>query len=169
MANIYEITNQFPFLKTLEESGEIDPEAIMEALEVAKEELADKLEDYCKVIKNFEAEISGLKSEEERLKARRQVKENAIKNMKEAMKMALMTAFEGSSEKKMTCGTFTCAIQKNPESVVLDETCIDNIPETYLKFKEPEIDKAKLKEDIKSGKNLDGIAHLEQTFGLRIR
>lgn len=169
MASIYEITNQFPFLKTLEESGEIDSEAIMGALEVAKEELAYKLEDYCKVIKNFEAEISGLKSEEERLKARRQVKENAIKNMEEAMKMALMTAFEGTSEKKMTCGTFVCSIQKNPESVVVDVDDIGLIPETYWKVKEPEVDKAKLKEDIKSGKNLDGIAHIEQSFGLRIK
>ena len=169
MANIYEITNQFPFLKTLEESGEVDAEAIKGALEVAREELSGKLEDYCKVIKNFEAEIAGLKSEEERLKAKRQVKENAIKNMKEAMKFAVETALEGSSEKKIACGTFTCAIQKNPESVVMDEQYIENIPEIYLKFKEPEIDRAKIKEDIKAGKNLEGLAHLEQTSGLRIR
>lgn len=169
MANIYEITNQFPFLKTLEESGEVDAEAIKGALEVAREELSGKLEDYCKVIKNFEAEIAGLKSEEERLKARRQVKENAIKNMKEAMKFAIETALEGSSEKKIACGTFTCAIQKNPESVVMDEQYIENIPEIYLKFKEPEIDRAKIKEDIKAGKNLEGLAHLEQTSSLRIR
>ena len=169
MANIYEITNQFPFLKTLEESGEVDAEAIKGALEVAREELSGKLEDYCKVIKNFEAEIAGLKSEEERLKARRQVKENAIKNMKEAMKFAIETALEGRSEKKIACGTFTCAIQKNPESVVMDEQYIENIPEIYLKFKEPEIDRAKIKEDIKAGKNLEGLAHLEQTSSLRIR
>ena len=169
MANIYEITNQFPFLKTLEESGEVDAEAIKGALEVAREELSGKLEDYCKVIKNFEAEIAGLKSEEERLKARRQVKENAIKNMKEAMKFAIETALEGSSEKKIACGTFTCAIQKKPESVVMDEQYIENIPEIYLKFKEPEIDRAKIKEDIKAGKNLEGLAHLEQTSSLRIR
>lgn len=169
MASIYEITNQFPFLKTLEETGELDAEAIKGALEVAREDLAYKLEDYCKVIKNFEAECAGLKSEEDRLKARRQVKENAIKNMKEAIRLALMTAFEGTDENKMACGTFVCSIQKNPESVVMDEPYIENLPEEYLKFKEPEIDRAKIKEAIKAGKNLEGIAHLEQSFGLRIR
>ena len=169
MANIYEITNQFPFLKTLEESGEIDSEAISGALEVAREELSGKLEDYCKVIKNFEAEIAGLKAEEKRLKERRQVKENAIERMKEAMKFALETALEGSSDKKMACGTFTCAIQKNPESVIMDEQYIENIPEEDLQFKEPDIDKAKIKEDIKAGKNLEGLAHLESSFSLRIR
>lgn len=169
MANIYEITNQFPFLQTLEESGELDDEVIKGALEVAKEELAGKLEDYCKVIKNFEAEIAGLKAEEDRLKTRRQVKENAIKHMKEAIKFALETALEGSTDKKMSCGTFTCSIQKNPDSVVMDEQYIENIPNEYLKFKEPEIDRKKLAADIKAGKDLDGIAHLEATYSLRIR
>ena len=169
MASIYEITNQFPFLKTLEETGEIDSESISGALEVAREELADKLEDYCKVIKNFEAEINGLKAEEKRLKERRQVKENAIERMKEAMKVALETALEGTSEKKMSCGTFTCSVQKNPEAVVIDEPSIDRLPEEYLKFKEPDIDRAKLKEDLKAGKNLEGIAHLESSTSLRIR
>lgn len=165
MANIYEISNQFPFLKTLEESGEIDEAAIKGALEVAREDLAAKLEDYCKVIKNFEAEIAGLKAEEDRLKARRQVKENAIKNMKDAMKWALETA----GETKLTCGTFTTAIQKNPESVIMDEQYIENIPSEYLKFKEPEIDRKKLAADIKAGKDLEGIAHLEASYSLRIR
>lgn len=169
MASIYEITNQFPFLKTLEESGEIDAESIKGALEVAKEELADKLEDYCKVIKNFEAEIAGLKAEEKRLKERRQVKENAIDRMKEAMKMSLETALEDSPEKKMTCGTFTCAIQNNPESLILDEEHLEKIPMEYLKFTEPEIDRAKMKADLKAGKKLDGLAHLESSTSLRIR
>ena len=36
MANIYEISNQFSFLKTLEETGELDEEAVKGALDVAK-------------------------------------------------------------------------------------------------------------------------------------
>ena len=165
MANIYEITNQFPFLQSLEETGEVDAEVIKSALEVARDDLASKLEDYCKVIKNFEAEIAGLKAEEERLKARRQAKENAIKNMKDAMKWALETA----GETKITCGTFTTAIQKNPESLIMDVEGIDLIPDEYLKQREPDIDKAKLKADIKAGKDLGGLCHLESTTSLRIR
>lgn len=165
MASIYEITNQFPFLAQLEETGEADPELIKGALEVAREDLAYKLEDYCKVIKNFESDIAGLKEEEARLKAKRQTLQNTIDRMKDAMKFAL----EAANEKKLPCGTFTVAIQNNPESVVMDEQYLENIPEEYLKFKEPEIDKAKLKEHLKAGINLEGIAHLEQSTGLRIR
>lgn len=165
MASIYEITNQFPFLAQLEETGEVDPEAIKGALEVAREDLAYKLEDYCKVIKNFESDIAGLKEEEARLKAKRQTLQNTIDRMKDAMKYAL----EVAKETKIPCGTFTVTIQNNPESVVMDEQYLENIPEEYLKYKEPEIDRAKLKEHLKAGINLEGIAHLEQSTGLRIR
>lgn len=165
MANIYEISNQFPFLKILEETGELDPEAVKGALEVAKEDLSAKVEDYCKVIANFEAEIAGLKTEEDRLSSRRKVKENAVKHMKEAIKYAMETA----GEPKLACGTFTTSIQKNPKSVVMDEQYIENIPAEYLKYKEPEIDRKKIKADIEAGKDLSGLAHLEQTTLLRIR
>jgi hypothetical protein len=46
---------------------------------------------------------------------------------------------------------------------------IDDIPERYIKYLDPEIDKAKIKEDIQKGIDVEGIAHLEQTESLRIR
>ena len=166
MASIYEITNDISFIsQLLEENGEVDQEALLGALEVSKEELVLKLESYCKVIKNFEAVIAGLKDEESRLKAKRQSYENTIERMKLAMKMAM----ESVGESKLVCGTFTTSIQKNPESVVMDEQYIENIPSEYLKFKEPEIDRKKIKDDLKAGKDLEGIAHLESSLGLRIR
>jgi hypothetical protein len=74
-----------------------------------------------------------------------------------------------AGEKKLPCGTFTVSLQKNPVAVVVDEQYLENIPEEYLKFKDPEIDKAKLKADLKAGVNLGGIAHLAQSDCLRIR
>lgn len=166
MASIYEITSDIAFInQMLEADGEVDPEALKGALEVSKEDLVLKLESYCKVIKNFEAVISGLKDEEARLKAKRQSYENTIDRMKKSMQFAMETV----EETKLPCGTFTVSIQKNPESVVLDEQYIENIPEEYLKFKEPEVDRTKVKNDLKAGKDLSGIAHLESTYGLRIR
>ena len=56
MASIYEITSDIAFInQMLEADGEVDEEALKGALEVSKEDLVLKLEDYCKVIKNFEA------------------------------------------------------------------------------------------------------------------
>lgn len=164
MANIYEITNQFSFLKTLEETGELDEEAIKGALDVAKEDLADKLEDYCKVIKNFESLVSGLKDEEARLKARRMVYENTIDRMKEAMKWAV----DMSGDKKIPCGTFTVSVQNNPPKCVLDASVAD-IPSKYLIPQEPTVDKKLLLEDLKAADQGVSYAHIEQSSSLRIR
>ena len=43
-----------------------------------------------------------------------------------------------------------------------DETGTDkNIPEEYLVFQDPAVNKAKIKEDFKAGKDIGGFAHLE--------
>lgn len=165
MASIYELSEEVLTLWALMESGELDDEMLIGAMECSQEELHIKIESYCKWIKNMESDIAGLKAEEERLKDKRKTMENTIDRAKKAMKAAM----EVSGEKKIKGDLFTISIQANPESVVLDEQYIENIPPEYLKVKDPELDKAKLKEDLKNGVNLDGIAHLEQNYGLRIR
>ena len=165
MANIYELTSDIQKIWDLIDEGEIDDEMLIGAMENSQEELSLKLEGYCKFIKNLEAEAKAFKEEEARLAARRKTRENTIERAKKAMQMAMETA----GERKMPCGVFTVSLQKNPERVILDEAYIENIPEEYLKIREPEIDKAKIKEDLKAGKNLEGIAHLEADDGLRIR
>ena len=165
MSNIYEIKNEFNTLWSILEDELVDDEALMGAWETATEDLADKLENCCKYIKNEEALIAGLKEEEERLNARRKAKENAIKRLKALMQDAMTAA----GEKKIQCGTFTTSIQNNAPSVVVDEQYIENIPEEYLRIKEPEIDRKKMLEDLKAGKDLEGLAHLEVKQSLRIR
>ena len=165
MSNIYELTNEFVLLWDLMENGELEDEVLLGAFDVAKEDLAIKLEGYCKFIKNLESDIQGLKAEEERLNARRKTMENTVTRCKEAMKIALNTV----GEKKIPCGSFVVSVQNSTPSVVLDESYIENIPEEYLVPQEPKVDKKKIKADIDAGKNLDGIAHLETNTSLRIR
>ena len=165
MANLYEIMQGFETLSNLIEAEVMDEAELSDAWENLTGDLQGKLENCCKYIKNMESDIAGLKEEEKRINAKRKSAENAVERLKTLMKMAMDT--EG--EKKLTCGTFTCSIQANPKKVVMDEQYIEHIPEEYLKFAEPEIDRKKLKEHLEAGYNLEGIAHLEQTSGLRIR
>ena len=165
MSSVYELKNEFNTLWSILEDELADDEMILGAWETAQEDLTIKLENCCKYIKNEEALISGLKEEEERLNARRKAKENAIKRLKALMQDAMITA----GEKKIQCGTFTTSIQNNAPSVVVDEQYIENIPEEYLRIKEPEIDRKKMLEDLKAGKDLEGLAHLEVKQSLRIR
>lgn len=165
MANLYELNAEFNQLWMLLEDEEVDEEMILGAFETATEDLTVKLENCCKYIKNIDAEIAGLKAEEERLYARRKAKENAVKRLKELMKLAMNTA----GEKKLPCGTFTVSVQNNAPSVIMDEQCIENIPEDYLKYRDPEIDKKKLKDHLEKGIAPEGIAHLEVSSSVRIR
>lgn len=165
MPNIYELKSEFNTLWTILEDELVDDEALVGAFETATEDLAIKLENCCKYIKNEEAVIAGLKEEEERLNAKRKAKENAIKRLKALMQDAMTAA----GEKKIQCGTFTTSIQNNAPSVVMDEQYIENVPAEYLRIREPEVDKKKILDDLKAGKDLTGLAHLQQTSSIRIR
>ena len=165
MASLYELTAGLQTLWDLMEEGTLEEEMLLDAFKNQEEEISIKIEGYCKFIKNLESDIAGLKAEEERLKDKRKTMENTIDRAKKAMKAAM----EVTGEKKIKGDLFTVAIQANPPSVVLDEQCLENIPEQYLIPQEPKLDRKKIAEDIKAGEDLNGIAHLEQNYGLRIK
>jgi len=165
MASLYELTGEYLQLMEMMEDPELDPQTLADTMEGIEGELEVKAENYAKMMRSLDSDVAGLKAEEERLRNRRQTIENNIKRMKQA----LQSMMEITGKVKFKTDLFSFGIQNNPASVVLDEQYIENIPEEYLKYRDPEVDKAKIKEDLKAGKNLEGIAHLEQTQSLRIR
>lgn len=164
MANIYELTGAFNALWDLMEEGNIDDEVLQEVFNNTAEELAVKLEGYCKFIKNLESDIAGLKAEEKRLAEKRRTMENTIERAKSAMQNAMTTA----GEKKMLCGSFTVSVQNNPPKCVVDVSVAD-IPSKYLIPQEPTIDKKLLLEDLKASGEQVPYAHIEHGESLRIR
>ena len=165
MANIYEITQDYLKLMELASDPEIDPEIITDTFEAIDGELEIKAENYAKVMKNLEGDIAALKAEEERLAKKRKAIENNIKRMKGT----LQEAMELTGKTKFKTDLFSFGIQKNAPSVVIDAADIRDIPEDYLKFKEPEVDKPAIKNAINAGVNFEGLAHLEVSQSLRIR
>lgn len=168
MANIYELTDEFRTIWTLMEDGEISDEVLAEVFQCTKDELAIKLEGYCKFIKNVEGDIEALKNEEKRLHERRQSLENTV----ERAKVAMQAAMDAAGERSLACGTFKVGVQKNPPKIVIDDPYIENIPERYLIAQDPTINKKLMLEDLKNGGSvpeLEGIAHVEQGESIRIR
>ncbi len=168
MANIYELTDEFRTLWALMEEGTIDDEVLAEVFQCTAEELAIKLEGYCKFIKNVEGDIEALKNEEKRLHERRQSLENTVDRAKGAMKAAMLAA----GERSLACGTFKVGIQKSPPKVIIDDPYIENVPARYLVQQEPTINKKLILEDFKNDgiiPDLEGIAHIEQDDSIRIR
>ena len=165
MANIYELTQDYLRLLEMAEDPELDPEVIADTFEAIDGELEIKAENYAKVMKNLEGDIAALKAEEERLSKKRKAIENNIKRMK----LALQEAMEITGKTKFKTELFSFGIQKNTPTVIIDTDDVYKIPEEYLKYKEPDVDKTAIKAAIQNGIDMSGIAHLEQTQGLRIR
>ena len=162
---LYELTEDYMNLLELAEDPDIDEQAFTDTLEGIEGALEDKAEGYAKVIRTLEGDAAACDAESKRLRNKKQTIENNIKRMKQALQITM----EVTGKTKFKTALFSFNIQKNPAAVVMDEQYIENIPERFLIPQDPQIDKKAIKEAIKAGEDLEGIAHLEQTESLRIR
>ena len=166
MATIYELTSDYLNLLELAEDPDIDELAFMDTLEGIEGALEDKADNYAKIMRMLETDAKGIKAEEERLAKRRKTIEGNVSRMKSALQYAM----ESTGKVKFKTTLFSFGIQNNPASVVMDEQDIENIPERFLKYKDPDIDRKAIKDAIKAGdQDAIDIAHLEQSQSLRIR
>jgi hypothetical protein len=152
-------------LLTMAEDPDIDPEAFADTLAGIEGAIEDKADGYAKVIRTLEGDAAACDAESKRLRNKKQIIENNIKRMKSALQYAM----EATGKTKFKTALFSFGIQKNPAAVVMDEGYIENIPERFLIPQDPVIDKKAIKEALKNGEDLEGIAHLEQGESLRIR
>lgn len=170
MPNIYDLTGEFQMFSDIAEQGELTEEQakmLDEALANLKEDIEYKLEGYCKVRANFKADIEAIKAEKERLDNKQKALENRVKTMENAMKTAILAI--KPDDPKIKTSLFSLSVRNNQESTVIDAEDINLIPEAYLKYPKPTVDKDKIKEAIKAGKDLSGIAHLERTQSVIIK
>lgn len=166
MATLYELTGQMQALLALMEDPDVDPEIIEDSLEAVSGEIEYKADGYAKVRAQLMAESAALKTEIDRLTARRRTIENNIDHMMERLLLGLIEA----GKTKFKTDLFSFSVVKNPPKVVIDDP--DLIPKYYLIQVDPKIDTAAIKDLLKNGDpnhELDGAAHLEQGESLRIR
>ena len=165
MASLYELTDDYLALLEMAEDPDIDEQAFADTLEGIDGALEDKAEGYAKVIRTLEGDAAACDAEAKRLSNKKQTIENNIRRMKAALQYAM----QATGKTKFKTALFSFGIQKNPAAVVIDEGYIENIPDRFLIPQDPQIDKKAIKEALKAGEDLEGIAHLEQTESLRIR
>ena len=162
---LYELTAEYMQLLEIAEDPDTDVQVLLDTMEGVSGEIEEKADGYAKVMKELEAEEQKIKNEVDRLNVRRLSLSNNIR----AMKLRLQESMKLTGKTKFKTDLFSFGIQKNPPSVVIDEQYLENLPQEYLIPQEPKVDKTKIKEDLKAGKDLTGIAHLEQGESLRIR
>ena len=165
MSTLYDLTADFMMLLEMAEDPDTDPEALENAMADLNMALEEKAEGYAKIIRNLDGNIAACKAEINRLKTY----VTTMENSKARFKDNLQGTMEVTGKRKFKTPLFSFNIQKNPPSLVLDQVDTGMIPGEYLIPQEPKVDTAKLKNDIKAGKDLDGIAHLESGYSLRIK
>lgn len=162
MSSIYQLTTEAKELASVLSEGEITPE-LETSLIINQAELQKKAIDYGFVIKSFESDISIIDSEIERLKALKTIRNNAI----DRMKSSVLEAMEVYGIDKIESPTLKLSVRLNPESVELVNEY--QIPDCYKKEKTTvSIDKAMIKEDLKSGLEVAG-AVLKRGHRLEIK
>ena len=159
-----------------DDGNPVDPEerrkemqqAWFDTLDGMEQELVRKAENVAVYIKNMESEAKTLKAEEDKLKVRRQAKENAAKRMREY----LMDCMKQANISKIDEPRAVISLRNNPESVeISDETefigwAADH--DEYLRYKAPEINKTAVKNALKSGAEIP-FAALTRSQSLTIK
>lgn len=139
------------------ESGEIiDLEAIA-ALEMERDK---KIENLGCWYKNLLADAEALKAQKNAFAER----EKAHKAKAESLRGFLGRYLNG---KKFETAKVAMSFRKS-EAVEFDAKCIGDVPEEFLKFKDPELDKVAVKKAIKAGETVPG-CELVQRQNLQIK
>ena len=155
MKTLFEITQEVIELASLLEEGEFTPE-LENKLAITRDELDAKAENYVKVIRSVEGDISAIDSEIKRLQGVKEAKVNVANRMKEALSTA-MTAFKVD---KIETALMKLFFRKSESVEILDDSLV---PEQYkLSRVVVNPDKILIKKIIKSGEDVPGCEIVEK-------
>ena len=135
------------------ETGEIYDEELMvqyDSLRLQREEKAENVACY---IKNLRAESAAIKEEAKKLAARAKSAENKADHLEDYLQYCLQ------GEK---LNTTRCAVSyRKSKKVEFDENRLFEVPEKYLRYKDPELDKKAVTEALKAGEEVPGCKLVE--------
>lgn len=157
---LYEMTEVAKQLYEMLAAGDIPEEAVSDTIESFGVE--GKVEDYCRVIYQLNADVEMYENEIKRLTA----KAKAAKKGVDRMKSALSDYMTATQKKKLSAGTFTLSFRKSESVVIMDENAL---PTEYI-VEEVKIkpNKKLIKNAIKNGETVNG-AELQENQNLQIK
>ena len=149
----YEITNCVD-----SETGEIIDEKRLDALQMERRE---KIENILLWIKNLRAEAGAIREEEKKLADRRQSDEKKAESLTQYVQNVL-------NGEKFKTSRVVVSYRKSEAVIVDDLQLMQETCDEYLKYKDPEPDKAKIKAALKDGITVPG-CHLEERQNITIK
>lgn len=178
MASLYSIDERLSNLETLgidTSTGEVavTDEDFQRIFDEIQMDLKEKLVNTACFIKNLNSDIEQFKAEEERLKKRRQAKENLAKRLQDSMDYIIKhrindieNDFDGCNKWKIDEPQARISYRKVVKTEILDEKLI---PKKYkTKVESVQINKNEIASALKSGVNVKG-AKLVNTLSMQIK
>lgn len=166
MSNLYELTGDILTLQNMLEE-DVDPEVLADTLEAVSGEYEIKIESYAKVIRNLEADVVAIKSEEKRLSDKRKTLDANINRLKKAM----FDSMKATDTSKIKGKLFTVAIQKNGGKlpvIMAEGVTTDHLPDQLVTVVEkPNLDA--IREVLEAGVLVEGFSLGERGESLRIK
>ena len=156
---LFQMTTAAKALYEYLQNDEIDEQTYNDTLEAIG--LEDKLEAYCQVIRQYEAEADMFKAEIDRLQARKKTAENNIDRMKKTITDYLISM----GKDKDKAGTFSVRLNTSKAVNITDEVMI---PDEYKIPQEPKINRKAIRDALKAGEEISG-AELITNTGVVIR
>ena len=141
------------------ENDEIDEQAVADTLEAIGAN--EKIETYCKLIRQFEADKEAVKSEIDRMKAKKEAAENAV----ERLKNGILEFMAATDTTKADIGLFKLSVTESKAVDIIDES---KIPQKFKIPQPDKIDKAGIREILKNGGSVEG-TQLKINKGVRIK
>ena len=165
MSHLYEIVRHRAEFERLAESGDLDPQVILDTLESLDGELSDKAVSVAQFSRNLEATAAAVREAGKAMLDRAA----RLEKRAESIRNYLLFQMEFAQVSKIECPWFVIAVRKNPPMVVIDDEAA--IPEAYKVQPEPPAprpDKKQIAAAIKAGEDVPG-ARLVQSERLEIK
>ena len=136
------------------EATEDDERAALQWLRDHEADRDRKIEAVAFVVREKEAHVNAIKDEEARLAARRQSEERDI----DRLKKSVLAYFAEAGIDKVKTPLFTVSRRGNGGKAplkVLDGLDLGAVPEAFLRFPDPELDKEAVRAALEAGEALD--------------
>ena len=156
---LYEMTTAAMELYELLINGEIDEQIFNDTVEGMG--VNEKLENYCKIIRQLEADVEMFKAEKDRLYKKQQAAENAAARMKNA----IIDFMRVQDKRKATAGVFSISLSESKAVEIVDE---NKIPARFLIEQAPKIDKKAIRTELLADGEVAGCI-LKTNEGVRIK
>lgn len=163
MANLYAMTKEWEQVFDMLLDPEIPEEAIYDTIEMIEIDMDAKADNYAKIIKSMDGDMTKIDAEIKRLQERKA----SISGRKDWLKLQLENMMRTTGRTKFKTALFSFNIQKNGGLAPLILNPETPVPSEWLKPGEP--DNGKIREYLQSGGSLPFASLGERGESLRIR